>query len=265
MESIELCNGREAASDMMMDKCLITRLFLRKGCDINKAYEYFNLLVTRMRGRKRRKFHGWLEFEKPLWQNESHYIKLWLSFLRDQNIFDEHAYSPNTKLANLRSAIAVFHGLHLEGNFLDPTAVTETVFMLCTLGADVSAAEKFVSMQPLHLIALIPYSPGMAFYVKTLFKILLDFGADPCARDKTGSTVLKIAVNNGWHIQWFEALRECNKLQSFIEQFEAEVLGREEGSLHTTIRTGVDITDLRKPSAQGLSRRIASRGDRLDD
>ncbi len=266
LESIELCKSREAASDMMMNKCLITRLFLRKGCDINEAYK--DLVLRRMLNRGRPKFYGSLEFEKPLWQNESQYVKLWLSVPRDQNISDEYAYFPSMNSTNLQAAISSFLSCENEIYVTDPTNMTETVFMLCALGADVSATDFYLSIhsiQPLHLIALIPYSPDMAFYIKTLFKILLDFGANPCARTKSGWTVLDIALDKGWDVQWLEALRECNQLQVIVEQFVAEVFGREEGPLHTTIRTGVDITDLSKPSAQGLSRRIASRGDRLDD
>ncbi len=261
--TIELCKSREEAYDMMMNKCLITRLFLRKGCDINE----FNIHISFFRRRQRQNLNGWFQLERPLWLNKSQYFKLWLSFLRDQTISDDYAYFPNMTFTNLQATIAVLHNSTLQ-TYLDPTQVTETVFMLCALGADVSATGTYPSIyniQPLHLIALIPYSPDMAFYIKTLFKILLDFGADPCARDKQGRTILHIALDNGWDVQWREALKDCNQLQVFMEQFEAVSLGREEGPLHITTRTGVDTTDLSKPSAQGLSRRIASRGDRLDD
>ena len=263
-DSIEICKSREAASDMMMNKCLITRLFVRKGCDINEAYKEF--IIIRMLNQGRLKLYGSLEFEKPLSQNESQYIKLWLSFLRDQNISVEYcADVPNMDSTNLQAAISLFNSSERDRYFADRTRVTEMVFMLCALGADVSATGTDLSLPPLHFIADIHYSPDMAFFIKTLFKILLDFGADPCARTKSGWTVLHIAWVNGWVIQWIEALIECNQLQVVMEQFRAGKLGREEEPLHTAMRTGVDVTDLSKPSAQGLSRRIASRGDRLDD
>ncbi|KAM0799760.1 hypothetical protein BDR22DRAFT_854104 [Usnea florida] len=142
---------------------------------------------------------------------------------------------------------------------------TEAIFMLCSLGANVSARMPYGGAQPLHRVAGVPYSLKGSFHATSQFEILLDFGADPCARDGWGRTVTQIACSSGWEEQWFQALRKCNKAQVVIEQLRAELAGWKDAPLDDAIRTGVDVTDLSKPSFGGLSRRIVARGDRLDD
>ena len=137
--------------------------------------------------------------------------------------------------------------------------------MLCAMGANVSARMPDSGAQPLHLVGTIPYSPEKALYIGAQFEILLQFGADPCARDGHGWTVTDFAVFSGWEEQWFQALFKCNKAQLVSEQLEAEGAGRTEAPFDNAMRTGVDVTDLSKPSFEGLSRRTVARGDRLDD
>ena len=240
-----------------------------KGCDLDETYETilpnlprFSLLVSGVFRGIGIKVNGWFASEEPLWRNESQYLKLWLSFQRDHNVYVD--YTNSFGLTCLQSLLVTQNFAPHESHHMSSKEMTEDVFVLCALGADVSATTPIDGLQPLHLVAFSSYSPDKAFYIKTQFKILLDFGADPFARDDKGRTVGRIAFSRGWFDQWCEALLECKPLELVEDIIRAGLLGLEERPFHDTIRTGVDAADLSKPSAEGLSRRITSRGDRLD-
>ena len=205
---------------------------------------------------------GWSE--EPIWQNKAHYGRIWLKFLSDQNIdvdYLEEAHVSNRGMTLLHFLIS-FQTCGLE---TVRRRNTEGIFILCTMGANVSARMPGSGAQPLHLVGTIPYSPKKAHYIGAQFEILLQFGADPCARDGYGLTVTEIACFSGWREQWYQALFKCNKAQLVLEQLKAERAGRTEAPFDNAMRTGIDVTDLSKPSFEGLSRRNVARGDRLDD
>ena len=265
-----VCGSREAASHMMMSKRATTRLFLRNGCDIQEIYRKqlgkHHLLNHLCPIYAQERHPEWSE--KPIWQNESHYMRVWLDFLRDQNIDvdcpDSKNWTPLQKITVLQ-----------QGDSASYQRSTDGIFMLCAMGANVSARIPSIKLrpehtalcgvQPLHLVGTNTYSPEKAIYIKAQYEILLRFGADPCARDGHSRTVTQIACSSGWAKQWFGALRKCNKLQVVKEQLEAMIAGGRDAPLDNAMRTGVDIADLGKSSVKGLSRRTVGRGDRLDD
>ena len=257
----------ETASQMITRQCAITRLFLRNGCDIHEIYK--RTLIQHP-------FLGFLDFldsqtegivkspewsEEPVWQNKSHYMRTWLDFLRDQDIdIDYSDYADFYGWTLLQ--VVILHQHKDSGSY---QRSTEGIFILCAMGTNVAARMPEGGVQPLHLVGSTPYSPERAFHIRVQFEILLNFGADPCARDARGRTVTEMAFSGGWKEQWVQALCKCNKVQVVIEQLVAERSGQTDAPLDNAMRTGVDVTDLSTPSVEGLSRRIAARGDRLDD
>ena len=249
----------------------ITRLFLRNGCDIHEAYQLplekhpFQSFLYPIEGAVESPGKS----EEPIWRDKSHSINIWLHFLSDQNVDGDFAETASV----LMSGSTLLQGTIIAQSFkpelykreITKAKFTEAIFMLCSLGANVSARLPDSGAQPLHLVAEVPYSLEDSFHCTAQFEILLKFGADPCARDGLGRTVTHIACSSGWKQQWFQALCECNKAKVVIEQIRAELAGWKDAPLDDAIRTGVDVSDLSKPSLEGLSRRIAARGDRLDD
>ena len=262
------CNTREAAFHMMTSKCAIVRLFLRNGCDIHETYQkpILETPFSFFSG-----YHSLRELaegpggsEEPIWRDKWHYLNIWLQFLHDQNIDVDYV-----KVANIskRGTTLLQRLIYSQTRGLDTVGRrnTEAIFMLCTMGANVSARMPDSGEQPLHLVGTIPYSPEKALHVGAQFEILLQFGADPCARDGHGRTVTEVAVFSGWEEQWFGALTICNKHQVIQKQWKEQLAGREDAPPDDAIRTGADTSDLRKSSIEGLSRRTVARGNRLDD
>ena len=252
---------------MIRRLCAITRLLLRNGCDIHETYQ---LLF------KKYSFKSLLcpeadeavespgESEEPIWRDKFHYINLWLHFLSEQNIEVDFAEAADVSLRDTTLLQQLlFNQLFILKRFEKKT--TKAIFILCSLGTNVSARMPNSGAQPLHLVAAVPYSLEGSCYTTAQFEILLKFGADPCARDPLGRTVTQFACAWGWRKQWIQALRKFNKLQVVIEQWEAQMAGGNDAPLDDAIRTGIDVTELSKPSFEGLSRRIVARGDRLDD
>ena len=262
------CKTREAASHMMTSKCDTTRLFLRHGCDINEIYEKplqdhpLWILLSSHYFPGSVESRGWSE--KPIWRNESHSINIWMHFLQDQNIDVDFTEARDV---SLQGATLLRYFIIANNNraVRSERGTTEAIYMLCAMGANVSASMPDIDAQPLHLVAMTPYSTEKASYIEVRFEILLKFGADPCARDGRGLTVTDVACSRGWRKQWVEALKKCDKSQVVVEQLEAERVGRTEPPFDNAMRTGVDVTDLSKSSIEGLSRRTVARGDRLND
>ena len=252
----------------MTSKCAITRLFLRNGCDIHETYQKPVRENPFMSFIGLRSLQGLVEGpgwpEEPIWQNKSHYGWIWLQFLSDQNIDVDYG-ATDDMLPQPMTTLQCLINLQTLGSDKVGSSKTEAIFVLCALGADVSARMPDSGAQPLHLVGTIPYSPEEALYIGAQFEILLQFGADPCARDGHGRTVTAIACSSGWEEQWFEALCKCNKAQLVLEQLKAKRAGLTEAPFDNALRTGVDVTDLNTPSFEGLSRRTVARGDRLDD
>ena len=264
--ALSLCNSREAASHMMMSKCAITRLFLRNGCDIHEPYQkrlrqhpFISLLGSSAEGLVESPRGS----EEPIWRDKSHCLYIWLQFLHDQKIDVDYRAADDIRLQNMTLLQFLIDSQTL-GSERVGRRPTVAIFMLCAIGANVSARDA-IGAQPLHQVAAVPHYPGKASYITAQFEILLEFGADPCARDDRGQTVTEIAYHIGWKEQWFQALRKCNKLQVVLDQIGAELSGQKGAPLDNAIRTGVDVTDLSTPSIKGLSKRIVARGDRLDD
>ena len=180
---------------MITSRCAITRLFLRNGCDIQENFP-INLgehpFLTSQEEHPE-------SSEELIWQNESHHMRIWLDFLRDQNIdvdYPDHADHNDLTLLHTILLLQRRGPTSYQGS-------TEAVFMLCAMGANVSARTFSNGAQPLHLICWTPYSSEKAFHIRAQFEILLNFGADPCARDGDGLTVTQIACSSGWEEQWF--------------------------------------------------------------
>lgn len=254
---------REAASHIMTSKCAITRLFLRNGCDIHEIYQkkFHETPFALYYGP--RSLQGWSE--EPILQNKSHYCRIWLQFLSDQSINVDYGATDNNMSPRSTTTLHYFIGSQTRELDMKNRRNTEVIFMLCAVGANVSARMPDSGAQPMHLVGAIPYSPENALYIGAQFEILLQFGADPCARDGYSRSVTEIACSSGWKEQWFQALRKCNKAQLVLEQFKAERAGRTEAPFDNAMRTGVDVTDLSKSSVRGLSKRVVALGDRLDD
>ena len=231
---------------MMTQRCQVFRLFLRKGCDLDKAYQQICGSFAFVRFGADKKQPEWIKSEKSLWQNEPHYLKIWLEFLRDQDIDVDQTFS--TGLTFLQTLImAQYPDFPDESEDSGDRDSTELISILCAQGANVSAIEPDHGERPLHLVCGIPYSPEKAFYVRAQFEILLSSGADPCARNGQGLTVTEVAGSSGWEEQWFEALDNCNKHQVVLEQKETEISGPKDIPLDNT---------LSKSSIIGLSRWI---------
>ena len=249
----------------MMSKSAITRLFLRNGCDIHEIYQQTFLRQVLLGSLAREEAESPGGSEEPVWRDLPHHLNIWLQFLQDQNLDVDYIAADDPVLKPDLTLLQ--HSIYFQSLGLDKAGMraTEVVFMLCAMGANVSARMPDSGAQPLHLVACTPYSLEGSFYINVQFVILLAFGADPCARDDRGLTITQIACSRGWEEQWFRALCMCNKAQVVVEQMKAQIAGRKDAPLDDAIRTGVDVTDLSTPSIEGLSRRTVARGDRLDD
>ena len=140
-------------------------------------------------------------------------------------------------------------------------SVANMLSVLLKLGADINSVDKFGNL-PLHWImykASTEYNTGN---FTGLALALLQYGADPCGLDDRGWSLLDCAERNGLTVKWYEVLEEAG---FDIEEVEWEIEKRKWCYKNPGLGFAEKSTAVAAPSTEGLSRRRAIAGDRLDD
>ena len=141
-------------------------------------------------------------------------------------------------------------------------AVMLSVFI--KLGGDVNSVDEF-GMQPLYRMMCYSSTKEKNHNFTALGVALLQNGADPCALDSLGRSLLDWAEQKNLIVKWYEILEEAG---FDVREVEREIEARQwcyyQGGAYV-LSTGVDQDDVAAPSIEGLSLRRAIVGDRLDE
>lgn len=137
--------------------------------------------------------------------------------------------------------------------------------VLLKLSADINSVDIF-GMQPLHNIMVYTPTEDISGNFTGLALALLQHGADPCALNSFWRSPFDYAEEYGWTVKWYEVLEEAG---FDVREVEDEIAVRKwylENPGHGFAEsTAIDEDAVAAPSTEGLSRRRAIAGDRLDD
>ena len=220
-----------------VDYYTITREFIRSGIDLNDALSKLIYVPGLLKGQ-----------EQPFVEEPSKRLLDWAAFLRDQGLIVD--------LLGVGGYSVCTPYLVLQGNSeRDIRRLTNAVFILCLLGADVSIREPRSGMQALHRLFLNPWSAELSSHVINLAYILVHFGgADVHAVNYDNSSPTIYAFNSGWLDEWEIVLDRCgfDPNEELIKAFESWnkscFLGNGES-------TAIDTEDLSIPKFDSLPRR----------
>ena len=151
----------------------------------------------------------------------------------------------------------------LANSDTEPNCHYKIIFLLCELGVDMNKRLKRLGAGPLHAVLMSPWSSEASAEIVRLLVLLLEYGADPCALTELGTTTECIANVSGWIREFKIALLLCGMDPRAVhEETYRRVEEYYEGMADSS---SFDERVLCRPSGEGLSRRRAIRGDRLND
>ena len=247
-------------SGIIADRCSLTRLFLRQGCDLDETLRY---LLLDCKGKKGLDLGYRVPAQSsPTSQSHKGYVQQllrsarWTAFLRDQHV-DLHTVFDGPQV--LFNAFLV----QLFVSDAYPKTMTGMITLMCALGADVSIRDVETGEQPLHILARLRHAPEKEFDIMAQLVMLLLHGADPLTRDYNGvSPFLRAFMTEGgaWKL-WIKTFADYGL-------YGPESIRRhmEESEYYTNVAaTGADIGEPERYPTAGLTRRSCQRGDRLDD
>ena len=197
------------------------------------------------------------EKEKSLWEDPQKSLLDWTAFLCDQGIrFD------GMRSENLTNIIRSFHSF-------DKTAarmLTNVIFLMCLLKADVSLRDEATGRQALHVLTNVEWSADFSPHFINIAYILIHFGgADVHAIDYHKFSPTAYAYLRGWWNEWLIVLDrcgfDCNEVIRKAIDVAEKILFLGNGE-----STAIDTKDLSTSTSDtAITRRRPVVGDRLDD
>lgn len=147
---------------------------------------------------------------------------------------------------------------------LSANVLREVLQSLLEFGADICGADTY-GRQPLHWVFLYECTEVRVLNLIETATALLQCGADPCALDNNGYSSFDWAEMNGSTREWHKALE---KVGFDVQEVQVESEQRQwcyRSGHGFAESTAVDEDQIAWPSTEGLVRRKAVPGDRLED